>query len=611
MQNGSLLLSISHECPAEVRKTWKEVDMRFIAVATDYDNTLAEGGRVARETWDAIERLHASGRHVILVTGRHLDDLRRVCDRLDQFSRVVAENGGVLFDPATEEQRLLGPPPVPAFVDAMRRRGVNHLGVGAVIVDTVKPHEVEALEAIRELGLDLHIVFNGDAVMILPPGMTKASGLAAALDELGFSPRNVVAIGDAENDHPLLEYGEVAVAVANALPALKAKADFVTLGEHGRGVIELVGHILADDLAGLPRLGAKRAILLGREAGREPEVEVRLAPYGTVCLLAGTSGGGKSTVATSLLERIAEAGYQFCVIDPEGDYGSFDNVQVRGDADHLPSTDEVLQVLRRPDQSVIVNLMRVALDERARFCASLLARLQEMRVETGRPHWLMFDEAHHLFPASADVADLALPRRLETALAITVHPHHVSPALLSQVDTLLVVGAAPQETVQSFAQAAGRPAPDAHDVSLRGGEALFCRFDSDAGTPRVVTIEPGHLEHRRHVRRYAEGLLIPERSFYFRGPENRLNLRAHNLVLFLEIGDGVDAETWLFHLRRGDYSRWFEDVIGDRGLADETRAIESNCADDTDAGTARAKVRAAVERRYTQPDNPCLPVSAA
>ena len=81
--------------------------------------------------------------------------------------------------------------------------------------------------------------------MILPPGVDKASGLAVALDELGIPPERVVAVGDAENDHALLKACGFGVAVANALPALRERADYVTGGERGAGVAELIGMLVA------------------------------------------------------------------------------------------------------------------------------------------------------------------------------------------------------------------------------------------------------------------------------------------------------------------------------------------------------------------------------
>ena len=113
--------------------------------------------------------------------------------------------------------------------------------------------------------------------------------------------------------------------------------------------------------------------------------------------------------------------------------------------------DEVLQLLAQPGQNVVVNLLRVSLADRPLFCAGLLPRLQRMRVETGRPHWLVFDEAHHLFPAHWESAETTLPQQLETVLLATVHPNEVSPAVLGHVNLLLAVGAAPAKTIAEFA----------------------------------------------------------------------------------------------------------------------------------------------------------------
>jgi hypothetical protein len=115
----------------------------------------------------------------------------------------------------------------------------------------------------------------------------------------------------------------------------------------------------------------------------------------------------------------------------------------------------------------------------------------------------------------------------------------------------------------------------------------------------VFRFEPPRAERQRHVRKYAEGELGPDRSFYFRGPGERLNLRAQNLTLFLQMADGVDDETWMHHLRRGDYSRWFRDAIKNPELAAEASAVERAPA--ADPAGSRAAIRAAVEQRYTQP----------
>src|SRR6185295_18271721 len=194
------------------------------------------------------------------------------------------------------------------------------LSVGQVIVATWHPHETAVLEAIREFGLELQVIFNKDAVMILPANVNKASGLSVALKEMGLSPHNVVGVGDAENDHAFLARCECGVAVDNAIPSLKEAADYVTAAARGDGVAELVDMMLADDLAQLaPRLG-RHDLPLGHDVEGRP---VTVPAYGATVLIAGTSGGGKSTIVTGLIERLAEKGYQHCVVDPEGDYSKY------------------------------------------------------------------------------------------------------------------------------------------------------------------------------------------------------------------------------------------------------------------------------------------------
>jgi hydroxymethylpyrimidine pyrophosphatase-like HAD family hydrolase len=115
---------------------------------------------------------------------------------------------------------------------------------------TRRPHEVNVLETIRDLGLELQIIFNGDAVMVLPSGVNKGSGLRAALRDMGLSGHEVVGVGNAENDHSFLEICGCAVAVDNAVAAVKANVDFCTVGSDGTGVTELIEEIVTTDLSG-------------------------------------------------------------------------------------------------------------------------------------------------------------------------------------------------------------------------------------------------------------------------------------------------------------------------------------------------------------------------
>jgi hydroxymethylpyrimidine pyrophosphatase-like HAD family hydrolase len=224
--------------------------MRFHALATDYDGTIAHDGVVDEPTLAALVRLKATGRRLILVTGRELDDLFRVFAHTDLFDRLVVENGAVIYRPDTKEATQIAPVPPPAFVKELTRRGVP-ISVGRSIVATVEPHEHTVLAVIRDLGLEWHVIFNKGAVMALPSGITKATGLKPVLKELALRPEQVVGVGDAENDHAFLSLCGLSVAVANALPAVQDTADLVTTGARGAGVVELIDHLLADEFAGL------------------------------------------------------------------------------------------------------------------------------------------------------------------------------------------------------------------------------------------------------------------------------------------------------------------------------------------------------------------------
>lgn len=224
--------------------------MHFLLLATDYDGTLAHDGVVDQRTVTALERLRNSGRRIVLVTGRHLPDLCQIFPRLDLFDRVVVENGGLLYRPETREQKLLCPPPDERFLALLRQRKIPFVA-GRTIVATWKPHDAEVPAAIRDLGLDLQVIFNKSSVMVLPDGVDKGTGLQVALDELGVSYHNVVSVGDAENDLSFMRLSACSVAVANALPSLKEYADVVIDRPRGEGVTELIERLISDDLATL------------------------------------------------------------------------------------------------------------------------------------------------------------------------------------------------------------------------------------------------------------------------------------------------------------------------------------------------------------------------
>ena len=568
--------------------------MHFLVLAADYDGTLAHDGTVDEPTLKSLQGLRASGRKLVLVTGRHLPDLLNVFEHLDLFERVIVENGGLLYRPETREQKLLTEPPNEHFLSLLRERGVP-FSAGRTIVATWKPHEEEVLKAIRDLGLELQVIFNKGAVMVLPSGVNKGTGLALALDELALSPHNVVGVGDAENDHAFLKLCECSVAVANALPAVQERADVVVSKPWGEGVTELCDQLIANDLAGYDARLKRHSLTLGDrvDSGQEPVV---LNPRGASMLVAGRSGSGKSTAVSGVLEQLIEREYQFCLIDPEGDYEGFNEALSLGSAKESPDTNSIMRALEAPNQSVVVNLLGVSLDDRPAFLAGLLPHIQHLRNRTGRPHWLIVDEAHHLLPPSWAPAEEVVPTIVENTILITVHPEHVAMAALQLVSVVLGIGDSATEVFRSFAEAAQVGSFEYSGPAPQPGEALAW-FPKIAKAPIRLKPVRSARERLRHVRQYAEGELSPQQSFFFRGPESKLNLRAQNLRSFLQLAEGVDDDTWMFHLRRGDFSTWFKTIIKDEELARQAAEIEQD--PHTTADESRERIREAVDNRYT------------
>jgi hydroxymethylpyrimidine pyrophosphatase-like HAD family hydrolase len=225
--------------------------MQYRMLATDYDGTLASDGQVFPETVKSLERLRASGRKLIMVTGRERPELESIFPELKLFDVVVAENGGLIYWPGDNREEPLADPPPAEFLAEMRRLNVQPSSTGRVIFATCHPFETVILQTIQRLGIGYQIIFNKGSVMVLPSNVNKATGLQAVLRRMQVAPENCVGVGDAENDHAFLEMCAVAVAVQNALPALKSRCDLVTQADHGRGVSELIDQILADDLQSL------------------------------------------------------------------------------------------------------------------------------------------------------------------------------------------------------------------------------------------------------------------------------------------------------------------------------------------------------------------------
>jgi HAD superfamily hydrolase (TIGR01484 family) len=569
--------------------------MRYLALATDYDGTIATDGKASAAAISAIARLRASGRRAILVTGRRLDELLKVFPQVDLFDYIVAENGAVVYAPRTREETLLGKPPPAEFVKRLENLGVNPIEVGRVIVATYLPNQAAVLQAIQETGLELHIVFNRNAVMVLPAGINKATGLDYALRKLGLSFHEAVGVGDAENDHSFLGRCECSVAVANAAPSIRRHAAFVTQGEAGEGVAELVDELIADDLS--RALGELDHSLISVGL-RADGTEVTIPPYGLNLLIVGPSGSGKSTVTAGIVERLIEQTYQVCIVDPEGDYGASQGVITLGDRHHTTSVNEVLGILEDPKINLNINLLGTELADRPEFFGQIFSSLRTLRTRTGRPHWMVLDEAHHLLPVDWGHLAEVLPQELGETVLVTVNPEHLATAVLLLMDLVIAVGPSAERTMSKFSVASGHPLEWPKGLSNKAGQAILW-FPRRDGPPFSMNIIPPKGDRIRHRRKYAEGNMRYH-SFYFRGPNNRHNIKAQNLAMFSQIAEGIEEETWLFHLHRGDYSKWFRDAIKDPYLADQTERIERR--QNLRPMETRDLVRRLIDARYTLPE---------
>jgi hypothetical protein len=351
-------------------------------------------------------------------------------------------------------------------------------------------------------------VFNKGALMLLPGGITKGTGLLSALAAMELSPHNVVGVGDGENDHAFLGLCEFAVAVADAVPALRARADHVTAEPASEGVIRLVEEHVLDDARMLAARIARHQLVLGDEGDG---TRVTLSPHLGRLLIVGPSGTGTSSLTGLLVEQLVEQGRSLCVIDPEGDHrslGDLEGVVVLGGGAHgLPAREELGRLLRRPAAGVVLDLAAMSRAEKVGYATEVLAAVAEARGATGLPHWLVVDEAHHLFPAEGSPASELLRRTRDPVCLITLTLDGLArelrdmPTALASPD-LAVFNA----TLAALAATRGEARVGAlHGPPLEPGDAAFARLDRGPTQGRRFRMARRRVDHRRHLRKHVEG----------------------------------------------------------------------------------------------------------
>ena len=555
--------------------------MRLKAIALDYDGTIAENDRLVPAVREAIARARDRGLVVMIVTGRILGDLRRLVGDLTLVDAVVAENGAVVTFPASGRSAVLHDPPAAELLDALRAAGVA-IEVGEVVIEADAGAAHPALEAIRTLQQPLVLQFNRSRMMILPQAVSKATGLAVVLDALRLSAHNVLAIGDAENDHALLGAAEIGVAVEWGSAALKARADEIL---HGAGPLAVAGFIdrVSEQSAArgtLPVRRARRRAILGADV--ESGAPVSLAVTGRNVLICGDPRSGKSWVAGLLCEQLILHGYSVCVIDPEGDYTSLEvlpRVLVVGGDDAPPKPHELLRLLRYPDRSLVIDLSRLPHAAKIDYVLGVTPMIEGIRRSTGLPHRLLLDEAHYFLNETHELSRARWNEdgfTLVTYMASRLHPN-----VLREGGVMLVTRATDPQEIQSLAAACGTPA-----LAPAWGDVLSCLAvdevallpgpDEAGGRLRRIRLAERLTSHVRHRTKYIDVPVAARHAFVF-ATHGLPGKTAGTLREFVQLLDQCPVAACAAHVGRGDFSRWISDVFGDRSLASTLRQLEENC----------------------------------
>jgi hydroxymethylpyrimidine pyrophosphatase-like HAD family hydrolase len=568
-------------------------------LALDYDGTIARDDHVDPSVLDAVAEARRRGITVMLVTGRRLDDLRRVAGALQFVDAVVAENGALLHFPAGGLTTTLAPPIPAEFIAHLRARGIP-LQAGQCLVEADANAAPQMLEAIRELELPIVLVFNRSRVMALAQGISKATGLSAALETLRKSPRNAVAVGDAENDHELLRLAEVGAAVQWGSRSLQAAADIVIAGDGPPAVANFVRRLASVGRMPTPVRARRRLVLGHTEEGRDLSLAVR----GRNVLIMGETNSGKSWLAGLLCERLMLHGYSLCVIDPEGDYRTLDalpGVSVLGGEDDPPSPRALLHALRYPDRSVVIDLSSVEHRAKLEYIRSVLPALNVMRRRMGTPHRIIVDEGHYFLRDA--VKDHLLDLDFNGYTVVTYWPSQLPRELVAATEVILVTRESNRAEIDALR---GHCAACRHISSSSWDVLPVLRLDQAVALPvadeadadlQVFTIGERLTPHVRHRQKYVDVPVPDSRAFVFRADGGAAMPRAHTLREFVTVLDGLEAARAGGYLRRGDFSRWIGDVFGDHALARELHAQEQAYVESPSAD-ALMRIAAAIRSRY-------------
>lgn len=493
--------------------------------------------------------------------------------RLNYIHRNRVGNGEVLGHTASGETYL----PF-GRLDARLLKAIEEAGIpserGLAIAATWTPHDQALWRILSSHGGSTSIEYNKSAVMVLPPGATKGSGLERLLARCGLSPRNLAAFGDAENDLSMLRLAEVSVAVADAVPAVIETADVLATAPGSQGVLEILKEYpLGGKFLDIP-LKREGPIFLGQtESGTAIHIPAaRLA--GLNLGVFGNSATGKSWIVGLIAEGLHHEDYQVFLINPEGDFRGLRVlprfVSIAGDRDSILPPSAVVSLLEEGGVSLVLDLSQYPVTLRSHYLAELIQALRPVRERKFRPHWVVLDEAQEYLFEGSELTMLLRPLLEAGGCAfVSYRPDRLSTSVLTSLHHLLLTRLTDHQVMDCLRTHC--TACDLKGASLDQipmGSALLCGED-------IVRIRPAirRVPRVRHLYKYLDIPLPPDKRFTFRTEKTHLGIEAASLYELSHLVPTLPLESLEYHDRREDFVKWAEWTLGDMALASRLRKV--------------------------------------
>ncbi len=577
--------------------------MKLRVLALDYDGTIATDGRLHADVRAAIAEVRARGVVVVLATGRILSDLRVLVGDIDAFDAVVAENGAVLALPRSGRTSVLSAPPHDGLLGLLRLRGMQPRP-GSCVIELPASDAHAALEIVRALQLPLSLQFNRDRLMLLPQAVSKATGLREALRMMRLSAHNAIAVGDAENDHELLLACEAGYAVAWGSPALQAAADALVVGDGPAAIAGWIRRITATGMIRHAATGRRRIVVGRHDDGTLASLPLRSQNI----LITGGVGSGKSSLAGLFCERWLAQRYTICLFDAEGDYGELEGlpgVLLLGADGHLPEVEELVRVMRHADVSVIVDMVRMSLEEKRRFVRRALPALAAMRIDCGLPHRVVLDEAHYFLCDGVCEEGLVVPDA--GMLLVSYRLAELSPRVLAGMETIVSTRDTDPESARRLRELVRGEGEDSEWATMLAsippdGAVLLPSADEPMKEPRPFRASIRQTQHVRHRHKYLDVPIRRGLEFRFEFDGGGPCAVARTLQELVDVLGASPTRRITAHVRRGDLSRWIREALRDETLAKTVAGLEARWRTDETSDFSGSVIHA-IRGRYQVMDD--------